>query len=431
MAVGRLSATSMEAAQRCGDPLAQVAAARARQLALAGPEHADERLRLAGVIGEAGRALRRPSVAQWEPIWRIDALVELGQLPEARAELVELRRRVDEIGLPMSRFHLLRTETLLAQGAGRFADALDLGRQTCELFSRYEDPLGGQAMLATLRTIIGLHAGFDEEIARAFDEIDLTLAPPFLGDLPLLGPLVGVLGHGDTDQARHLYDRMAPVAAWEPPRFLWLHLTSLRLWAAIGLGRTDDVAALAAVLDDHRGLHVAAGAGGLTYGGPVELWTGLAALALEQWNAAVDDLGEAQRVCRQNGAAGFAVQAGVEQARARLARDGDGDREAAVATLAAVRPSADALGMAPWCDAIDQLDLGSGAAHASDVVDPGPLSPREYEVAGLVAEGLTNQAIAERLFLSVRTAQNHVQHILTKLGLSNRAQIATWYARRQ
>ena len=43
-----------------------------------------------------------------------------------------------------------------------------------------------------------------------------------------------------------------------------------------------------------------------------------------------------------------------------------------------------------------------------------------------MARGLTNRQIAEELFVSERTAENHVQHILAKLGLSNRTQIATW-----
>ena len=56
------------------------------------------------------------------------------------------------------------------------------------------------------------------------------------------------------------------------------------------------------------------------------------------------------------------------------------------------------------------------------------LSPRELEVANLIAEGLTNRQIAERLVISERTAQNHVQHILTKLGFATRSQIAAWTA---
>jgi DNA-binding NarL/FixJ family response regulator len=47
-------------------------------------------------------------------------------------------------------------------------------------------------------------------------------------------------------------------------------------------------------------------------------------------------------------------------------------------------------------------------------------------VAALVAEGLTNKAIAARLHLSVRTVESHVRHVLGKVGLDNRTQLATW-----
>lgn len=57
---------------------------------------------------------------------------------------------------------------------------------------------------------------------------------------------------------------------------------------------------------------------------------------------------------------------------------------------------------------------------------PSGLSGRELEVAGLVAYGLANKAIAQRLHLSVRTVESHVRHALTKLGLDNRTQLATW-----
>ncbi|MFF2109425.1 ATP-binding protein [Rhodococcus koreensis] len=54
------------------------------------------------------------------------------------------------------------------------------------------------------------------------------------------------------------------------------------------------------------------------------------------------------------------------------------------------------------------------------------LTRREQQVAELVAEGLTNKAIAARLVISQRTAQGHVEHILSKLGFNSRAQIAAW-----
>jgi predicted ATPase/DNA-binding CsgD family transcriptional regulator len=67
-----------------------------------------------------------------------------------------------------------------------------------------------------------------------------------------------------------------------------------------------------------------------------------------------------------------------------------------------------------------------GAWSSSDTGTATPLSPRELEVAALVAEGLSNPAIARRLYLSRPTIAHHVAHILTKLGFASRAQIAAW-----
>ena len=59
----------------------------------------------------------------------------------------------------------------------------------------------------------------------------------------------------------------------------------------------------------------------------------------------------------------------------------------------------------------------------------GELTARESEVAGLIAEGLTNGQLAERLFISPKTAAVHVSNILAKLSLTSRAEIAAWAVR--
>ena len=51
-----------------------------------------------------------------------------------------------------------------------------------------------------------------------------------------------------------------------------------------------------------------------------------------------------------------------------------------------------------------------------------PLTPRELEVLGLLKKGRTNRQIAGELFISPGTAKNHVEHIITKLGVSDRTQ---------
>ncbi|BAH51966.1 protein kinase domain-containing protein [Rhodococcus opacus] len=84
----------------------------------------------------------------------------------------------------------------------------------------------------------------------------------------------------------------------------------------------------------------------------------------------------------------------------------------------------------------EQLGFDAAIAYALRKAQPGASAPesgastrltkREHEVADLIAEGLTNQAIADRLVISPRTAQGHVEHILAKLGFTSRTQVAAW-----
>lgn len=85
------------------------------------------------------------------------------------------------------------------------------------------------------------------------------------------------------------------------------------------------------------------------------------------------------------------------------------------------------------------MSLNDALAYALDesrpprppAADPAPpatagLTRRERQVAELLAEGLSNKDIAGRLVIAQRTAESHVEHILTKLGFTNRAQVAAW-----
>ncbi len=86
-------------------------------------------------------------------------------------------------------------------------------------------------------------------------------------------------------------------------------------------------------------------------------------------------------------------------------------------------------------DAAGAITLADDAGRLARAFGPGrhaepwhPLSEREYEVAQLVAAGLTNRQIAQRLVVSPKTISAHVTHILTKLGAGRRAEIAAWCA---
>ena len=103
---------------------------------------------------------------------------------------------------------------------------------------------------------------------------------------------------------------------------------------------------------------------------------------------------------------------------------------AGVLVLTAAAGEAEQLGMVPFTERIGQLRARLRARLPATAAARSPLSPRELEVAGLVARGMTNKQIGEALYLSERTAENHVRHILVKLGFSNRSQIAVWSSER-
>ena len=78
-------------------------------------------------------------------------------------------------------------------------------------------------------------------------------------------------------------------------------------------------------------------------------------------------------------------------------------------------------------DAAIAYALGEGSETASATAEPSnELTKRQRQVADLVAEGLTDRAIASSLGISPRTVNGHVEHILIKLGFTSRAQIAAW-----
>ncbi|MFE7743311.1 ATP-binding protein [Nocardia sp. NPDC057455] len=74
------------------------------------------------------------------------------------------------------------------------------------------------------------------------------------------------------------------------------------------------------------------------------------------------------------------------------------------------------------------LDRSVGAPQPA-TAQAGVLTARERQVAELLAQGLSNRQIAERLVVSPRTVDRHVENILCKLGFSSRAQVAAWTAR--
>ena len=165
------------------------------------------------------------------------------------------------------------------------------------------------------------------------------------------------------------------------------------------------------------------GAGQVAYFGPVELWTGHGPVLLGRFDEAVVDLQTAAEACAANGAVGFLVEAQYELASALARRRHPGDVAWARSLLKTISPQASVLGMSVI------KARRTPASKSSE--QPGPSLGASGRWPGLSPPERRTGRSRSELWLSERTAQNHVQHVLTKLGLSNRSQIVAWVAHQE
>jgi len=114
-----------------------------------------------------------------------------------------------------------------------------------------------------------------------------------------------------------------------------------------------------------------------------------------------------------------ATLAGTARAHGQLAVADEAEQKRAEI---AARIGPEVLGLR-WASGLSRIFVGRPSSRA-----PRLISSREQEVAVLVARGYSNRQIGEALVISPRTAGNHVEHVLNKLGLQSRAQLARWVA---
>ena len=423
-AVALASGEALELAELSGDHRAIAAALRARQVVCVGPEGLEERISLAGRMLRLGRQSRDPQIEMWAHLWRIDTGLEQGDL-SAVAESIELLAvAAQRVRGPMARFEVTRCRAVLAQAQGRFADARRLEADAFAIL----DPTDHDVRFtfrSALTMNVAHHAGGENDAIASFDYAGAPEGHAemigFIGQIALARALVSA---GRLADAAQVYRGLGPVARWEPPPHVVLCGYAFGLAVAAALGESDDAAALYDLLAPYRDHHVASGMSAMVYFGPVELWLGVGASHLRRLDQAVAHLEHAERACAEHGAAAFHAEAKYERARALTARARPGDVEQARSLLAAARANAGRLGMAAALS--EKITALRTRVERADPTRA--LTRREREVADLVSQGLTNRELAERLVIAERTAENHVQHILVKLGLSNRSQLAVWAA---
>lgn len=133
---------------------------------------------------------------------------------------------------------------------------------------------------------------------------------------------------------------------------------------------------------------------------------------------------EAEAAIDCNARAGMPMEQGQAHLLAAEAYAGLGEPDAVARHIAAARALFQTQG-ADWMDQ-DTLRVQRriSARRSRRSVGRDGLSKREYQIAELVAQGLANQEIAERLFVSPRTVETHVSRVLSKLGIASRSGVA-------
>ncbi len=412
------AAAALDLARRTDDHRALVAALRARHDACPGPAGRPERLELAAEMLAVADRTGDARTAMWGRLWRIDALVEDGAITRAADELAPLAAVVDRVGGPVSGWHLDRTSACVAQAQGRFADAQAAAQRGYERMRVIERPSATGTFLGT-QWVLARHVGTSPaavELARIWVE-----PPPRFRTMGRVSRAYLLLQAGCVEEAAAQFQQAGPPQAWSWPVFFVAPGSVQAVLVAIGLGRPAELAAALADLEPFRGQHVVGTS--VSYCGPAELTLGLGALAQGRLDDAVADLDVAVRQCGRSGAPGYLAEATHHLATALSARARPGDRDRARRLAVESDRLIRTLGMTAFVAASAELTRRLGPGD-------GGLSTREAEVARLVAEGLSNRQIADRLVISERTAGNHVSHILTKLGFTSRSQVAAWAAPR-
>ncbi len=335
----------------------------------------ERRLALADEMIALGGRVADDDVVATGRSWRLDALSQLGHRSDLEAELLDAAGLVERMHRPWWTWWFQSVRASLAHLDGAHVEALREGDAAAE-FGLGHGIAEARFVHLVLQTWVALRTG------ERLEEVEAQV-----GALVRAAPLQArgwhaqlLAAQGKRAEVEVVWRALAPHVASIPPRAPeWAIATAGHASLAVYVGDRSAAAGLLELLRPVDGLY-ATGPVHTPGHGPVALHLGRLAALLGDAAAERSHLERAEA-----------------QANADLAIDFAADARGALARLA-----------------------GSGSG----------LTPRETEIAELVARGETNGQIARTLFVSERTVESHVSSVLRKLDVPSRAAIAAWFVRR-
>jgi DNA-binding CsgD family transcriptional regulator len=346
-----------------------------------------------------------------------DVAVRLMEYETAALGVAEGIRYADEIQQSYCRHVLTGTSSHLAWAEGRWDDAIQIAEM--ELVER-----GSRRATLGSRAVLGVLAAGRGDIARARHVLDeaLAIARPS-GDIGLVLPSLWGLAEtaliaGEPGRAFDHCQEAVELATPTGERALLVPFVVTGTRAALAARKPE---AAERWLDRIRKMLAAwesLAKPALDHAdGLVRLAAGSTVTARSAFEAAIAGWDARGRIWE-------ATWARLDLATCLLRSNRYAE---SLVALEQVREVARRLGSAPILERVEEVSR-LARARGGELEPWHPLTAREFEVAKLIAQGMTNAEIAEEIFVSPKTVSAHVEHILAKLGVARRAEIAAWTA---
>ena len=392
--------------------------------ALMGPEDLESQFAVAVELDELAQAGGDRELRS-DAVWvRYIASMTRGDVWEARRQHALQLELAAELQQGSQHWYARLIATVLALHDGRFDDAEILIEETLAV--------GRQAQTWDAN-IAHLFAQFivrreQDRLSELEDDLrrGLTSHPGYRSLRCML--LTMLVDGGRVDEAHGLFDQLAANDFGAFPKDNeWLFALGLLAESAASLGDLQRAETLYDQLSPYAPLFALA-ASEVSLG-PVDRPLGALAATLGRDAHAAAHFDSAIAACQRTGARPWLAHTQAEYAAMLSSRGHPEDRPRVFELATAARDAAVDMGMTALTARVESLlaQLGSPTPAISD--EAARLTRREREVASLVAAGMSNRQIGEHLFVSERTAESHVQNILTKLGFSSRSQVAAWAVR--